>query len=118
MSTPIIYKGSDEVINITITDADGLAIPISDLTECIVSVYQTREDIIQQWLLSDTSLIVVNSASGIVQANLDRDNTTEIPLRRLFMEVVAEITDTNFETNTQRMIVSDIVLADLKNSVL
>lgn len=118
MSAPIIYKGSDEVINITITDADGVAIPISDLTECIVSVYQTKEDIIQQWLLSENSLLIVNDSAGIVRANLDRDNTIEIPLRRLYMEVVAEITDTNFETNTQRMIVSDIVLADLKNSVV
>ena len=118
MSVAIIYKGSDEVINITITDADALPIPISDLDECIVSVYQTKEDIIQQWTLSSGSLITVDDAAGIVQANLDRDNTTEIPLKRLYMEVVAEIADTNFEANTQRMIVSDIVLADLKNSVV
>jgi len=114
----IIYKGSDEVINITITDANGAAIPISNTEEIIVSVYQTKEDIIQQWLLSDGSLITVSDANGIVQANLDRDNTAEIPLRRLFMEVVVEITDTDFEANAQRMIVSDIVLADLKNSVV
>ena len=118
MSTPIIYKGSDEVINVTITDADGVAIPISDLSEVVVSVYQTKEEIIQQWLLSEGSLLVVNDSAGIVQANLELDNTIEIPLKRLFMEVVVEISDTNFETNTQRMIVSDIVLADLKNSVV
>jgi len=114
----IIYKGSDEVINITITDADGVAIPISDTEEIIVSVYQTKEDIIQQWKKSDSSLVTVSDVNGIVQANLDRDNTAEIPLRRLYMEVVVEITDTDFETNIQRMIVSDIVLADLKNSVV
>jgi len=118
MAIPIIYKGADEVINITITDADGNAIPISDLEEIIVSIYQVKETVIQQWLLSDNSLVVVDDAGGIVQANFDRDNSDTIPLKRLYLEVVAELANTDFESNTQRMIVSDIVLADLKNSVV
>ncbi|CAB4218451.1 hypothetical protein UFOVP1605_27 [uncultured Caudovirales phage] len=118
MSLPIIYKGADEVINITITDSAGAPITISTLSDVIVSIYQTREQIIQQWSIGNSDLVVVNDAGGIVQANLDRDNTTEIPLKRLYLEVVAELSNSEFESNTQRMIVSDIDLADLKNSVI
>lgn len=118
MAIPTIYKGADEVINVTITDGDGVAIPISSLSEVIVSVYQNKETVLQQWKKSDGSLVTVSSSGGIVQANLDRNNTNAIPLKRLFLEVVAELANTDFASNKQRMIVSDIVLADLKNSVV
>lgn len=112
-----IYKGADEVINVTITDGTN-PIVISDCEDVIVSVYQTKSDIIQQWKISDGSLKTVNDAGGIAQANLDRNNTADLPERRLYLEVVVEIANTDFEAGIQRMIQSDIAISDLKNSVL
>lgn len=118
MALTEIYRGADEVINITLKDSAGDPIVISSLDDVIVSIYQTKETIIQQFKVSDSSLIITNDNAGIVTANLDRDNTANIPLRRLFIEVVAEISNSDFESGSQRMIISDIVLADLKNSVI
>lgn len=118
MAIPIIYKGADEVINITLTDADGNPLVVSSLSEVVVSIYQVKETVIQQWKKSDNTLITVSSSGGIVQANFDRDNSDTVPLKRLYLEVVAQIADANFEGGFQRMIASDIVLADLKNSVV
>lgn len=117
MALPVIYKGSDERIRITLTDADGVALNPDDLEDIIVSVYQKKETPIQQWKLSDGDVKVDDADDGIVSVYLDRDNTKDIPEMRLFLEVIAELENTEFEDDTQRMIVSDIALADLKNSV-
>lgn len=114
---PIIYKGSDENINVTVKKIDGSALTISDLVDVVVSAYQTKSEIIQQWKVSDGSLITVADDEGIVQANLDRDNTENMPCKRLYLEVKVISTNSDFESGEQVAIVSDIVLADLKNSV-
>ena len=117
MSVAVIYKGSDMNINITLNAPDGSALVISDLIDVVVSVYQTKEEIIQQWKVSNGSLIVIEDADGSVQANLDRDNTVNLRLKRLYLEVKVIGTNSDFESGEQVAIVSDIVLADLKNSV-
>jgi len=117
MSVPIIYKGQDEIIQLTLTESGGSAITISILSDVIISVYQTKDDIIQQWKISNSSLIVISDAGGIVVANLDRDNLMNIPLKRLFFEIAVIVSNSDFEDGIQKIIKSDIVLADLKNSV-
>lgn len=118
MSLPIIPKGADEVIEITLTDVDGNPINPNDCNDVIVSVYQTKEDAIQQWKMSDDDLVIVGDGStGKVQVALDRNNTAKLPEKRLFLEVCIETANDDFENNTQRQIATDIALADLKNSV-
>lgn len=114
---PIIYKGSDSNIVVTVKDYTGEALTISDLIDVVVSAYQTKSEIIQQWKVSDSSLVIVTDNEGIVQANLDRDNTENLPCKRLYLEVKIIASNTDFESGEQVSIISDIVLADLKNSV-
>ena len=113
---PIIYKGEDKNILITV-QSEGVVMPISNISEMIVCVYQNKEEIIQFWKLSDNTLVIIDDANGIVSANLDRDNLDNIPMKRLFLEIAIEFSNASFESGLQRLITSDIVLADLKNSV-
>jgi hypothetical protein len=118
MGFPVIPQGADEVIEITLTDANGNAINPNDCLDVIVSVYQTKENTIQQWKLSDGDITVDGDGSaGIIQMGLDRNNTSTLPIARLFLEVCIETTNTEFEDDIQRQIATDIPLADLKNSV-
>lgn len=117
MSLPVIYKGSDEVIQLTITDADGAPVVPSTVEDIIISVYQTKENVIQKWLLSEGTVDIFDDADGIVRVNLDRDNTEKIPQKRIYLEVAVETTNADFEDGVARQIQSDIPLCDLKNSV-
>lgn len=111
-----IYKGADEQINITLTDDEGALIPISSCVNIIVSIYQTKGEVIQQFQLADLSLKVVDN-NGVVQANLDRDNTIHLKAKRLYLQVSLAIENDAFESGVMNLIKSDIPLADLKESV-
>lgn len=113
----IVFIGSDEIIEVTIKDSDNSPINIGSLQDIIISCYQTKEDIIQQWILSDSQVTVVNESAGIVSVNLDRDNTKKLRLKRLYLEIAVKIANASFEDGYSLQKVSDIALADLKNSV-
>jgi len=99
---PIIFTGSDEIITVTLNDGSGVIIPPSTLTDVIISCYQTKGEIIQQWLMSDGDVIVVSDPAGTVKVYLDRDNTINLPEKRLYLEVIVELANANFESGTQR----------------
>lgn len=116
MSVPIIYKGGDNSIQVTLK-INGTAVPISDLSNIFAYCYQTKNEIIQTWKLSDNSITVIDNSGGIVQINLDRDNTINAACKRIFLEVVMETISPDFESGFARIVTGDIVLCDLKNSV-
>lgn len=113
---PIIYKGGDKEINIAVKYS-GQPVTISEILDITVSVYQTKSDIIQQWKKSNDSIEVVDDAGGLIRMYLDRDNTIKIPAKRLYMDIVFEFTNSNLESSIQKVVQSDIVLADLKYSI-
>lgn len=118
MGLPVIPKGADEVIEITLTDADENPINPNDCEDLIVSVYQTKDDILQQWKLSDDEITISGDGStGVIQVALDRDNTAKVDEKRIFMEIAIETENDEFEDGIQRQIATDIPLADLKNTV-
>lgn len=110
-----IYKGSDEVIQITITNGTD-PIDLGAVDDIFVFAYQTKEDIIQSWTLGDGDVIITDAANGICKVNLDRDNTKNLPEKRLYIEVDLQLVNTDFEDGV--MIEKDIKpLCDLLNSV-
>jgi len=120
-----IYKNSDEVIQVIITDGTDPINP-NDTSDIIISVYQQLEVIIQQWKLSDGTVSIFDAANGKVRVNLDRANTANLPEKRLYIEVAVEFANVDFEGGIQVEFGRDaddntipyIVLADLKNTVL
>lgn len=115
MSFPIIYKGSDEVIQITITDGTD-PIDLATVEDVSVYCYQTKENIIQSWKLSDGGVTITNASLGICKVNLDRDNTLKLPSKRIYIEVDLTLVNADFEDGIS--IEKDIeALCDLENSV-
>lgn len=115
MALAIMYKGSDEVIQITVTDGTD-AIDLNTVEDITVSAYQTKEDIIQQWKLSDGDVTITNASAGICKVNLDRNNSATLPEKRIFIEVALTLVNTDFEDDIS--IEKDVKpLCDLKNSV-
>lgn len=118
MGLPIIPKGADEVIEVTLQDGDGNAINPNSCLDVIVSVYQTKQDIVQQWKKSDDQMTVIGGGTtGKVRVGLDGVNTAKLPEARLYLEVCIVVTNTLFEGGEQRQIATDISMADIKNSV-
>lgn len=115
MSLPTIYKGSDEVIQITITDGTN-PIDLSTADDIFVYAYQTKEDIIQSWSLGEGDVTITNASNGICKVNLDRDNTMKIPEKRIYIEVDLQLVNASFEDGFS--LEKDIKpLCDLLNSV-
>lgn len=115
MALPIICKGSDEIIQITVTDGTN-AIDLNEAEDITVSVYQTADVIIQQWLLSENEVTLVDAENGICSVALDRDNTNGLPTKRLYVQVDLKLVNAAFEDGYA--IEKDIKpLCDLQNSV-
>lgn len=115
---PILVRGSDEIIEVELLDNGDNPINPNDCTDIIVSVYQLKEDVLQLWKLSLGEVSIYDAANGLVHVKLDRLNTTNIPIKRLFVEVALYFSDADFEGGVQIQKQSDIPLADLINSVL
>ena len=115
MALTEIYKGSDEVIQITVTDGTD-PIDLATVEDITVSVFQRKEDIIQQWKLSLSEVTITDASNGICKVNMDRDTTETLSEGRLYIEVDLTLVNSDFEDEIS--IEKDIkVLCELKNSV-
>jgi len=111
-----MYKGSDEVIEITVTSDGTTAIDLATADDIIVTCYQTKEEIIQQWTLGDGDVIITDASAGECKVYLDRDNTINLPEKRIYIQVDLQLVNANFESGVS--IEKDIEpLCDLYNSV-
>ena len=116
MSLPVIYKGSDEVIVITVTTNGTTPIDLATADDIFVFAYQTKEDIIQSWSLGEGDVTITDASNGVCTVNLDRDNTLKIPEKRIYIEVDLQLVNADFEGGIS--IEKDIEpLCDLLNSV-
>lgn len=114
MAFPIISSNSDNVIELTLTDENGDPINPTGLQGIEVAVYQKREVVLQKW----DSVTTTDGANGKCEVYLDKANLKGISGKRLFLEVAIEVTNSNFADNVQRMVATDIPLADVALSVL
>lgn len=116
MALPVMYKGSDEVIQITVTTDGTTPIDLNTVEDITVSAYQTQADVIQSWKLSEGGVVITDAANGKCKVNLDRNNSSTLPEKRIFIEVALTLVNTDFEGDIS--IEKDIKpLCDLKNSV-
>lgn len=115
MALTEIYKGSDEVIVITVTDGTD-PIDLATADDITVSVYQRSDVIIQQWKLSDSEVTITDASNGICQVNLDRDNTADLESKRLYIEVALQLVNADFESGVMIEKDSNVPLCDLANS--
>ena len=115
----IIFTGSDQIVIVTLKDNSGNIIPPSTTSDIIITAYQTKENIVQQWKASDGKVTTVNDSQGTVAVNLDRDNTINLPPKRLFLEVIIELSNPDFEGGIQRLSNTGggIVLCDLETTI-
>ena len=116
MSLATIYKGSDEIIEITVTTDGTTPIDLNTVNDILIVAYQTKEDIIQSWQLSDSTVIITDASNGVCKVYLDRDNTINLPEKRLNLQGSLKLVDSDFEDSFSIEI--DIVpLCNLLNSV-
>ena len=116
MAVAKLYKGSDSVIQFTVTDVvTELPIDLADCDDITVSAFQKSDSIIQQWKLSDSEVTITDASNGICQVNLDRDNTADLPTARVFGEVILNYVNADFEggimqiKNTPVLILFDLI---------
>lgn len=114
---PILTRNSDEIIEVELLDFEDNPINPTSCQDIIVSVYQLKDDVLQQWQKTLGEVSVYDAANGLIHVKLDRLNTKNIPLKRLFVEVALYFSDADFEGGVQIQRQSDIPLADLINSV-
>lgn len=116
----MIPRKSDSVIQVTVNGSDGNAITISGLADLELVVYQKPKDIIQRWLMSDGDVTTIDDANGIVSVNLDRANSKLMNAQnqnnKCYLEVIASITDADFEDNIRREVDTAIELALVEDS--
>lgn len=117
MAFPRITKGGDELIRLTLQDADGTAIVINSLYDLIIRAYQNKNFIVQEWSKLNDSVTVVDSANGIVTFILDRMNTDNLLTRRLYLEIDAVTADANYSGGYKHELISDVPLTDLIDGV-
>lgn len=112
-----MYKGSDEVVVITVTSDGTTPIDLATADDIFVYAYQTKEDIIQSWSLGEGDVVITDASNGVCKVYLDRDNTSQLPEKRIYIEVDLKLVNANFEDGFSLEKQSDIPLCDLKNSV-
>lgn len=116
MALAIMYKGSDEVIVITVTSDGTSPIDLNTVEDITVSAFQNKEDIVQQWKLSDGDVTITDASNGVCKVNLDRKNSATLPEKRIYIEVDLTLVNSDFEDDIS--IEKDTKpLCDLKNSV-
>lgn len=116
MAFPLIYKGGDEVLNITLTDSTGAAINPNDCEDITVDIYQKKEFVVQQFKLSNATIIIQNEDTGQIRVMLDAESTSKLDAGRVYMQVILEINNVQFD-KIQKFVKADIPICDLKESV-
>lgn len=114
-----LVRKSDNTIRVTVNGGDGNPVTISGLSDLEIVAYQKPKDIIQRWLMSNAGEVtIVDDAGGIVEVHFDRANTKLLNFKNedCKLEVVATFSDTDFEDNLRREVVTDIELSEVEDS--
>lgn len=116
----IITTNSDNTIQFSLLDSEGAAIdPTSeDVQDVIIAIYQNKDVVLQKFSLEAGTVIVDDAVNGLVSANVDKANLKGIFKKRIYGELVLVLNNNNFAGNSQRIVITDIVIADVKESVL
>ena len=114
MAIALIPSNSDQIIKVRVKGDDGNYIDMTTVS-VIAAVYQKKESVLQKWSDSDIQRV---SPLGTIEFYLDRANLKTIAGKRMFLELVVILTNSDFKNNEQRLVATDIPLADVVLSVL
>lgn len=107
----VIYKGSDIELKVS-PMLNGDVIDFSEVTDFKVSLYQKKDDILAELLLSD--LIPYGSPQVGFIAPFLASSFNNCLDGALFAQVEFSINDTNY-TDPRKYVLSDIFVGDLKS---
>lgn len=103
----MIVSNSDNIIEVTVLNADGTPFDLDDALTIKFCVYAKPNEIIQLF----SSVTVVDANAGTFRVYLDRANVGK-KKNQLFGEVKITVTNTNFASNIQVIKVQGIALKD------
>jgi len=113
----IIQTGSDLTIQLTINDVSGNPIDLDTSDNITVEIYQKKQNILASYSLADLEVVIISAIDGRANVYVNRSSLTAVTDGKLFAEVTVDITNSNFEDNVKRSIVSAIELGTIKVSV-
>lgn len=116
----IIVTNSDNTIQFAILDSEGTPIDPTgvDVVNIEIAIYQRKEVVLQKFSKTDGTVIVDDAAGGLVSLSLDKLNLKGISTKRVYGELVLILTNASFANNQQRIVLTDIIIGDVKPSVL
>jgi hypothetical protein len=111
----IIMTGSDFPMTLTLRNDSGTPINISNLELLEVYVYQKKEQVIQSWTL-DAGVEVISASQGIVSVILDRENTSGLIEKPMYMEVIYGVLNSEAIDGVLKVASAPKLIANVVNS--
>lgn len=116
MAIPIVYTNADQAVQIKAVDANGDPILYADASEIVISVYQSRDTLLQQFKKT-AGTIVGNDTDFTYTIFIDKRNLSKGSEKRTNLEVSITVNNEAFPSGYQTMTASDIPIFDLKKGV-
>jgi hypothetical protein len=111
----IIMTGSDFPMTLTLKNDSGTPINITNLELLEVYVYQKKEQVIQSWTL-DAGVEVISDSQGIVSVILDRENTSGLIEKPVYMEVIYGVLNSEAINGVLKVASAPKLIANVVNS--
>ena len=116
----IIYRGEDKKIELTILDADCVAVDLSTVAGYSIVIYQKGIEISKYNEPAQAGfdpITVVDSLNGIVEINLQSAQTILGKVNKeLFLAIKIQTVQASFDDGTFDTIIEDIELGKLENA--
>lgn len=112
-----IPKGEDCTLQLTFEDSAGVAVDLDNATEIVVKIYQKKSNILAEFSLTDSNVVIINANTGRANVYVDRSFLSAIESGFLYGQVSIDITNANFADGEKRTIVTDIKLGEIVASV-
>lgn len=116
-----IVKDTDTTIEITLTDANGVAIDLSTLSGYVVEVFQKPNKVLDQFSKNAQagyrSVNETDIPNGVFEIYLNASNTANgMAGRDVFYEVKTLAVNANFDSGTEEKSTKPVLLGTLEES--
>ena len=93
-----IKRGENQLVQITLTQQDGSALNVSDLTLCTVTLSQLGANIVT-YTLGVSPEIRQGAAANILEIEITKSVSAALKLSLLILEVFMEVSDSEFDVD-------------------